>query len=147
MSVRRFWTAGLVGGSVLSTVASRKFVFAYWFGKTPRPNMTGFVPFIATIFGMGFACGTVAWAARGLARRYGPVGDAIAGALVMLVYFSSCLVLFAKELLTEQRWHQAALMLALGVAAGLIFGAWIGRDLRRAAADARAQLARKDEER
>ena len=80
------------------------------------------------VFGMGFLCGTLVWALRGLSRRFGLVGDALTGLIVMLVFFLCCMFLFAPAMLHGERSGRGP-MLLLGTLVGL-GGAWIGHDLR-----------------
>jgi hypothetical protein len=57
------------------------------------------VGFAAAIYGMGFVCGLVVWAGRGLYRKQGMVGDAIVGAAVVATLFLACMLLFAPDML------------------------------------------------
>ena len=58
-------------------------------------------------------------------------GDAIVGMVVMVVFFLSCMLLFDQELLEKKLWSGGLPMLVLGAFAGLVGGAWTGRDLRK----------------
>jgi hypothetical protein len=87
--------------------------------------------FAAAIFGMGFLCGVIVWAGRGLYRRFGMAGDALVGLAVMVCFFVSCMLLFEPEMLGAKFSSGGAPMLGLAVVIGLIGGAWVGRDLRK----------------
>jgi hypothetical protein len=126
----RWWQYGLVGGTILSLATLIKVVRAVARGAAGEAEWGEAAGFAAAIFGMGFLCGVVVWAGRGLYRRLGMAGDAIVGLTVMVVFFISCMLLFDPELLTENL-SGGLLMLAFGAVLGLVGGAWIGRDVRK----------------
>lgn len=82
------------------------------------------------VFAMGFFCGTVVCSLRGLYRRLGPLGNAITGMVVILVFFLSCMLFFAPAMLRGETPGRGC-MLLLATVVGLILEAWIGHDLRR----------------
>jgi hypothetical protein len=131
MRYPRWWQCGLLGGVSLSVTTLVRAIPDVICGALTEVGWTQVVGFLAAIFGMGFVCGLVAWAGRGLSRRFGLVGDAILGMAVMLVFFALCMLLFESALLGT-KWSSGGLpMLGLGALAGLFGGAWIGHDLRK----------------
>jgi hypothetical protein len=80
---------------------------------------------------MGFLCGVIVWAGRGLYGWFGMAGDAIVGLVVMVVFFVSCMLLFDPAMLGASFLSGGAPMLGLAVVIGLIAGPWLGRDLRK----------------
>lgn len=126
-----WWQYGLLGGGILSLTTFVKAIPAVIRGVGEEVGLTEAVGFAAAIFGMGFVCGLVAWAGRGFSRRFGLVGDALVGMVVMLVFFGACMLLFDPSLLGP-KWSSGGLpMFGLGTLVGLIGGVWVGRDLRR----------------
>lgn len=79
---------------------------------------------------MGFLCGVLAWAGKGLSRRFGMAGEALVGAVVMAVFFLLCTLLFAPEFLGSKFARGGVPMLGLAVIGGGVGGAKLGRDLR-----------------
>jgi hypothetical protein len=125
-----WWKFGLFGATVLSLATLIKVVRAVLRGATGEAEWGEAAGFAAAIFGMGFLCGVVVWAGRGLYQRLGMAGDAIVGLTVMVVFFISCMLLFDPELLTE-KLSGGLLMLGFGAVLGLFAGAWIGHDVRK----------------
>jgi hypothetical protein len=121
---------GLIGSFVLSAATALKIVRALLGGRadgTPWHEL----PLLALqVAGMGFVCGVVLWAVRWLPARLGRPGDALAGAIVLAVFYAMCMTLFAPH-----AWGggDALLMLAMGAGIGAIGGLWTGHDLRRSA--------------
>jgi hypothetical protein len=137
-----WWQVSVLGGLTLSLVTlvgvPIKLV-QYWRRHgDAHVSWTELVLFPLLIFGMGFLCGTVVWALQGLPRRLGPLGDAITGLVVMVVFFLCCMLIFDPAML-QGRSPGRGFMLMLGSVVGLVLGAWVGRDLRR-------ELATKDEQ-
>jgi hypothetical protein len=130
MGLTRWWQYGLVGGVVLSLATLVKAVRGVARGAVGAVDWADAAGFAAAVFGMGFACGLVVWAGRGISRRLGLVGDAVVGLAVMLVFFTACMLVFDPELLGRKWWSGGLPMLGLGAVLGLAGGAWIGRDLR-----------------
>jgi hypothetical protein len=97
MRAMRWWQFGLFGGVVLSPATAIKVVRAVVRGAAGEAEWGEAVGFAAAIFGMGFLCGVVVWAGRGLYRRMGMVGDAIVGAAVLIVFVVSCMLLFSPQ--------------------------------------------------
>lgn len=126
----RWWQFGLLGGFVLSLATAVKVVRAVVRGAAGEAAWGEAAGFAAAIFGMGFVCGVVVWAGRGLSRRFGPAGDAVVGLVVMEVFFVSCMLLFEPELLGSKFEHGGLLMLGGAVPLGLFAGWYIGRDFR-----------------
>ena len=100
-------------------------------GLADQPEWGEAAGFAAAVFAMGFVCGIVVWAGRGLYRRFGMVGDAVVGVAVMVVFFVCCMLLFEPELLGTKFSSGGVPMLGLAVVIGLICGPWFGRDLRK----------------
>src|SRR5688500_6819119 len=98
----RWWQFGLIGGIVLSLATAGKFIRAIVTGRAHDIDWGEAGGFAVAIFVMGSICGLVVWMGRGLHRRIGMLGDAIVGVLVMLLFFVSCMLLFAPEMLGEQ---------------------------------------------
>ena len=127
----RWWQSGLVGGAALSITTAVKVVRAVVCGAVGDIEWGEAAGFAAAIFGMGFLCGVIVWAGKGLYRRIGWVGDAIVGLAVMVVFFISCMLLFEPELLGSKFYSGGLPMLGLAVVFGLISGAWAGREIRK----------------
>lgn len=127
----RWWQFGLIGGAVLLVATAVKLVRALAAGATGEGGMGETVGFAALLFGMGFLCGLVVWAGKGLYNRIGLAGDAIVGAAVLVVFFLACTQMFAPEILAEKFVWSGVLMLGLAVALGAFGGAWTGRDVRK----------------
>jgi len=123
----RWWQFGLFGGIVLSIATAVKVIRAIFRGEVEWGEDDGFA---TAIFGMGFLCGVIVWAGKGLHQRLGMVGDAIVGLVVMVAFFISCMLLFEPELLGAKFQNGGLPMLGMAVVLGLIGGAWTGRDLR-----------------
>ncbi len=123
----RWWQFGLFGGIVLSIATVVKVIRAIFRGKVEWGEDDGFA---AAIFGMGFLCGVIVWAGKGLHQRLGMVGDAIVGLVVMVAFFISCMLLFEPELLGAKFQNGGLPMLEMAVVLGPLGGAWTGRDLR-----------------
>ena len=138
-----WWRSSVLGGVVLSLVTliglPLKLV-RLLFPTTlpnpfPGPSLLGFPVFI---FGLGFVCGSVVWALQGLPRRLGPLGDAITGWLVMIVFFVCCMLVFDRPMLLGKAPGREP-MLLLGSVVGLVLGVWVGSDLRRELGKAREE--------
>lgn len=127
----RWWQFGLIGGAALSVATAGKLVRAVLGGREVEGDWREGAWFFAAVFAMGSICGLLVWAGRGLHRRIGWAGDALVGLGVMLLFFLSCMLLFAPDMLGE-KWRSGGLpMFGLAAAIGLIAGPWIGRDWRR----------------
>lgn len=129
-----WWQFGLLGGVVLSLATARKAVVAVAFGGADGGGWGEAVGFAAAVFGIGFLCGVVVWAGRGLHVRLGMAGDALLGMAVMVEFFLACMMLFEPAMLTDKFATGGAPMLLVAVVLGLIAGALVGRDIRRDAA-------------
>ena len=127
----RWWQFGLLGGFVLSLATAIKVVRALVRGAAGEVEWGEAAGFAAAIFGMGFLCGVIVWAGKGLHRRLGMAGDAIVGLAVMVAFFVSCMLLFDPEMLGAKFSSGGAWLLGMAAVIGLISGAWIGRDLRK----------------
>jgi hypothetical protein len=134
MRTLRWRQFGLFGAVVLSLATAIKVVRAVVLGAAGQAEWGEAGRFAAAIFGMGFLCGVIVWAGRGLSRRLGMAGDAIVGLAVMLCFFLSCMLLFDPELLGAKFSFGGAPMLALAIIVGLIGGAVIGQELRKESA-------------
>ena len=124
----RWWEGGLIGGIVLSGTTVFNALGAYVGGMDGPAPWTGIFGVVAATFGMGFLCGVVVWSGKGLHRRFGAVGDALIGMVVMLVFFACCMLLFAPELLGPKR-DDGLLMLGVAAVAGAVGGIWFGHDI------------------
>jgi ADP-ribose pyrophosphatase len=129
----RWWQFGLTGGIVLSLATMVKLILTLIFGSLGEADWDEAAGFLATTFGMGFLCGIVVWRCKPLYRRFGMLGDAIAGLAVMLVFFIACMLVFDPQMLRARFSSSGAPMLGFAAVLGLLGGAWIGRDLRRTA--------------
>lgn len=127
----RWWMFGLVGGVVLLVATAVKLIRAMVAGVTGEAGVAETAGFAAFLFGMGFVCGVIVWAGRGLYHRIGLAGDALVGAAVMVVFFLACTLVFAPDILAEKFTSSGVWMLALAVALGAFGGAWTGRDVRK----------------
>lgn len=130
----RWWQFGLAGGIVLSLATAVKVIRALVGGAEGETNWGEAAGFAAAIFGMGFLCGVIVWAGKGLYQRIGMAGDALVGVAVMVVFFISCMLVFEPEMLGAKFQNGGLPMLGGAVVVGLIGGAWVGRDLRKDAA-------------
>ena len=131
----RWWQFGLVGGLTLSVATIVKLVRAFTRGAADQAAESGLAQalgFFFLMFAMGFICGVVAWAGRGLYDRIGMAGDAIVGVAVTLVFFLACMIAFAPDLLGPKFGSGGVPMLGLAVVVGAICGPWFARDLRKA---------------
>lgn len=135
--LRRWWQFGLIGGFALSYATAIKLFRAIRGGTDPDVDWGELPGFAATLFGMGFLCGVIVWAGRGLYRRIGLAGDAIVGLVVMVVFFISCAVVFEPSWLGDKFSTGGAPMFGFAAVLGLILGPWIGRDLRKEASQRR----------
>jgi hypothetical protein len=140
MRILRWWQFGFFGAVVLSLATAVKVVRAIVGGAAEQAEWGEAGLFAAAIFGMGFLCGVIVWAGRGLYPWLGMAGDAIVGLAVMVCFFLSCMLLFDPELLGPKFSIGGAPMLGLGVIIGLIGGAVIGQEWRK-------ELAKNDGER
>jgi hypothetical protein len=131
MQTPRWWQFGLVGGVTLSLATLIKLIRAIGRGFAGQPEWGEAAGFAVAIFAMGFVCGVVVWAGRGLYRRFGMVGDAVVGVAVMVVFFLCCMLLFEPDMLGTKFSSGGAPMLGLAVVIGLICGPWFGRNLRK----------------
>jgi hypothetical protein len=126
-----WWQCGLLGGLTLSVATFIKLVRALFAGAAGGADLGQALGFATLIFAMGFVCGLVGWAGRGLSRRFGMAGDALVGVAIMLVFFLCCMLVFDPELLGAKFRNGGVPMFGLAVVVGLIGGAWIGHDLRK----------------
>jgi len=128
-----WWQVGLVGGvglSLATLIGAPVKVNARLRAHPGEPIPWGELTALPLlVFAMGFLCGTIVWALRGLSRRFGLLGDALTGMIVMHVFFLTCMFLFAPAMLRGETPGRGG-MLLLGTVVGLILGAWIGHDLR-----------------
>jgi hypothetical protein len=130
MRALRWWQFGLLGGFSLTAGTLIKLVNAVHGGAALGAGWGEVAGVAAAVFGMGFVCGLIVWAGRGLYQWLGMAGDAIVGVTVMVTFFVACMLLFEPELLGAKFFSGGAPMLALAVVLGLIFGPWAGRDWR-----------------
>lgn len=130
----RWWQYGLFGAIVLSLATAIKViptvVLAVVLGIAGEGDWGEVAGFAAAIFGIGFLCGLIVWAGKGLYHKIGWTGDAIVGVAVMVAFFVSCMLLFEPEMLGAEFANGGAPMLGLAVVSGFICGPWFGRDLR-----------------
>ena len=127
----RWWQFGLLGGVVLSYSTAIKFVRAIRGGNSPDAIWSELLEFSASVFGIGFLCGVIVWAGRGLYQYLGPLGDALVGLVVMVAFFASVMLVAEPELLREKFANGGGPMLIFAAVTGPIVGIWIGRDLRK----------------
>jgi hypothetical protein len=127
----RWWMFGLVGGGVLLVATAVKFVRVLVGGVGGEGGLLEALTFAALLFGVGFACGVIVWAGRGLYRWIGLAGDAVVGSVVMIVFFMACMLAFSPDLLAEKLFAGGLPMLGMAVVLGAIGGAWTGRDVRK----------------
>lgn len=126
-----WWQAGLLGGAVLSLATAVKVISAIVKGAAGEADLGETAGLAAAVFGIGFLCGVLAWAGKGLSRRFGMAGEALVGAVVMAVFFLLCTLLFAPEFLGSKFASGGVPMLGLAVIGGGVGGAKLGRDLRK----------------
>jgi len=123
----RWWQGGLLGAVTLCAVMGVKALFVVpmaWFrGTLPSFDVPGIAGFVAGAFAMGFACGVVGWAGRGLHRKIGLLGDSLTGLAVGLVFALCIIIMFDPE----DRVSVVCLMVVLGAC----LGPWFARDLRK----------------
>jgi hypothetical protein len=130
MRLNRWWHYGLLGGTFLTVATIVRIARRLPRLETGELDWTELLALPALVFAMGFLCGTVGWASRGISRRFGLLGDAFVGATVMVVFFLCCMLIFARELLTANPVG-ALLMLAFGGGVGLLGGVLIGYEVRK----------------
>ena len=129
----RWWQFGLTGGIVLSLATAARLIPALMYGVAGEADWNEAAGFIATIFGTGFLCGLIVWRCKYLYRRFGMLGDAIAGLAVMLAFFIACMLVFDPQMLRARFSSGGAPMLGFAALLGIFGGAWMGRDWRRTA--------------
>ena len=135
-----WWQFGLTGGIVLSVATAIKLVRALFRSATEPEELGEAVGFALAIFGMGFLCGVIVWAGKGLHRRFGVAGDAFVGAVVLITFFLCCMLLFAQDFLGTKFYRGGLPMLGLATVVGIIGGVKTGYDLRK---EAKIDAARK----
>jgi len=128
----RWWQYGVLGGLVLSIATVVNLVRAIVRGLSGEADWAQALGFSVLIFAMGFLCGVVGWAGRGLYDRIGMAGDSIVGTAIMMVFFLACAIVFEPALLTSKFRVGGLPMLALALIVGAICGPWFARDLRKA---------------
>ena len=121
---------GVIGGVALSLTLLVKVAIAFARGSLGGAPMSELFRDAAIMLSIGFVCGFVACAVTGL-HRFGMAGDAVAGVVVMVLFFTMCMLVFDPALLF-QRFRAGALpMYAMGTVLGAVAGAWFGRDFRK----------------
>jgi hypothetical protein len=133
----RWWQFGLCGGTALLLATVVKVIRAAFrgtLGEAGEDEWGETAAFASFLFGIGFLCGVIVWAGRGLHEKIGMVGDAIVGVVVMVTFFASCILLADPELFRSKFSYGGLPMLGMAVFLGLVCGPWIGRDLRKEAA-------------
>src|SRR5690349_3367799 len=118
MQPRRWWQFGLFGGLVLSLATAAKVVHALIRGAAGNTGSGEALGFAVAIFGMGFLCGVIVWAGRGLHRRIGLAGDAIVGLAVMFAFLICCMLVFQPDMLGPRFSSGGAPMLGVAVLMG-----------------------------
>ena len=131
----RWWQFGLFGGIVLSLATAVKVIRVVVRGAADNAEWSEIAGFAAAVFGMGFVCGLIVWAGRGLHRQLGRIGDAILGVAVMSTFFVACMLLFEPAMLGEKFANGGAPMLGLAVLLGAFAGAKFGPEWRKAASN------------
>jgi hypothetical protein len=139
-----WWQFGILGALVLSVATIFKVVHALFDGVKHPVAWSEAAIFALAIAVMGFACGVVVWAGSGLHERLGRLGDAIVGAVVMVAFFTMCMLLFDPALLGPRFASGGLPMFGLAIVFGAIGGAWVAHDVRKHRA--RAPLDGEDEE-
>jgi hypothetical protein len=134
---RAWWQWGLIGGATLSLATLSKVLIALPRLLSQNASWHELPGVAALVFVLGFVCGVVAWLGSGLSRRWGRVGDALLGAIVMNVFFLGCMVVFAREVLAGER-SGAGLFFLMATALGTLGGTLVGRDLRAAPDEGRS---------
>jgi hypothetical protein len=132
MNTLRWWQFGLVGGLTLSIASFVKLLVAIMASAAEEARMADAVAFFALMFAMGFVCGLVAWAGRGLYARIGMLGDSVVGVAVMVVFFTACMIVFDPDLLGPKFREGGVPMFVLAMITGAICGPWFARDFRKA---------------
>jgi hypothetical protein len=127
----RWWQFGLVGGLTLSIASAVKLVVAILASATGEAGLAEGSGFFALMFAMGFVCGLVAWAGRGLHARIGMLGDSIVGVAVMVIFFLACMIVFDPDLLGSKFREGGVPMFVLAIITGAICGPWFARDFRK----------------
>jgi hypothetical protein len=126
-----WWTSGFVGAFILSALTLANIGKVVWDAVTgaavPWAELAP-LPFI--VFGLGFICGVVVWLLRGASQQLGWIGDSLIGVVVMNIFFMSCMILFAPEMVKENI-SGGAMMLGLATVIGAIAGPFWGRDIRK----------------
>ena len=131
----RWWQFGLTGGAVLSIATTIKLIRALAGGRRGEADWSEAAGFAVEIFAMGFLCGVIVWLGNGLHYRFGLIGDALLGLVVMIVFFICCMYLFDPMMLGANFIPDGVFMLGFAVIAGLFGGVLIGRDIRKTASE------------
>ena len=126
-----WWQLGILGALVLSAATLFKVVGALFDGVKHPVAWFDAAIFALEIAVMGFACGVVVWAGSGLHERLGRLGDAIVGAVVMVAFFTMCMLLFDPALLGPRFGSGGLPMFGLAIVFGAIGGAWVAHDVRK----------------
>jgi hypothetical protein len=129
--VHAWWQFGLYGGIGLSFIGAIRLIRAVISGIAGQASWAEAIGFVALMFGMGFMCGVMVWAGRGLYHTLGMLGDAIVGLVVLVCFCLSCMLVFSPEMLGAMFSSAGIPMLVLAAVLGLIGGAWTGHDLRK----------------
>ena len=131
MHTVRWWQFGAVGGFTLSVATAVNLVRAIFRGAAGEARLVDSLRLFALTFAMGFVCGVVAWAGRGLHDRIGMIGDSIVGVAVMIVFFLACMLAFEPALLGSRFRVGGLPMLVVAIVVGAICGPWFAGDLRK----------------
>ena len=127
----KWWVFGLIGMLALFLPTVIIFISAINRHNVPAEEWGKAAGVAAAVAGMGFLCGLIAWAGQRLHTYLGMLGDALVGAIVMLVYLTCCMLLFEPELLNEKFSIGGLPMYCMGAVIGLAGGAKVGYDLRK----------------
>lgn len=124
--------AGVYGGVILSFGMAWKIVEALVAGRMGKVDWREAWIYEAALFALGFVCGVIIWAGRGLYRRFGMAGDALVGVAVTLALIVSGMFVFAPDMLRAPNLAVAAVPLfASAVIIGVLGGAGLGHEFRK----------------
>jgi hypothetical protein len=126
------WQSGLRCGGWLSVFTLGKSFVGRCFGWPPGRGWAEALGVSAIVFVVGFVCGCLAWAGRGVARRFGLAGDAVLGLFTTLVFLSIILRLFDREMFGSRFRAETLPVLLSGVLLGPGLGILAGIDVRHA---------------
>lgn len=125
-----WWLCGLAGMAISSVAVIVTIIKRC--GRFPQNDVPWFeLPcFIVGILAIGFGLGLVVWLMLPFSRRFGEIGDAFVGIVVMVLFFLMCMIAFDPSLITPDP-SRGLPMFGLAVVVGTFLGVSVGKDIRK----------------